>query len=168
MARTQVFRHMMPRDIPPFCSFLLSPEGQQFTSWEFDVIVGEPEDPGALYDLNKRRQAMYLNALKIDAIGWFFNTPTLIEAKPDADIGAIGQIDSYADWYRMLYGVMPAKMIVCNAMRRQVQTVCQWHDIQVRIFQDASPLDIQTATAYILPKIKASPLFPNPLVIPRS
>lgn len=168
MPSIQIFKHMMPRDIPPFCTYLLSPEGQSYTSWEFDVIVGDPEDPGTLYPQNKRRQALYLNALKIDAIGWFHSSPTLIEAKPDADIGAIGQIDSYADWYRMLYGVMPQKMIVCNAMRRQVQTVCSWHDIRVRIVPDADIIDIERAMRYVLPLIAPSPLFPNPLDVPRS
>lgn len=165
MYRHQLFKHLMPRDIPPFSSYVLSDEGKSYTRWEFDVIVGEPQDPGTLYPANKRKQAMYLNALKIDAIGWFHNSPTLIEAKPDADCGAIGQIDSYADWYRFIYGIYPRKMIVCNAMRQQVQTVAGWHDILIRIVPDADVLQIEEAMQQVAPLIGSNPMFPNPLEV---
>jgi hypothetical protein len=164
---TQVFKHMMPKDIPPFCSYVLSPEGQHYTSWEFDVIVGQPTDPGPFYPMEKRRQALYLNALKIDAIGWFFNTPTLIEAKPDARLSAIGQVMGYAKWYKHMFGIVPGMMIVCQSMRDQVRIAAEDYDIQVRIMKPADPLQIAEAIAYIVPKIGGSPLFPNPLDLPK-
>jgi len=154
---------MAYRDIPPFCTYLMSPEGQSYTSWEFDVIVGEPEDPGPFFPMEQRRQALYLNALKIDAIAWLYNTPTLIECKPDATLGAIGQIDSYADWYDIMFGISPRKMIVCESMRGQVQTICQRKNIEVRICPPANNDVILRALTYIQPLIKPSPLFPNPL-----
>lgn len=157
---------MAYRDIPPFCTYLLSDEGRGFTSWEFDVIVGEPEDPGPFFPLALRRQALYLGALKIDAIGWFYNTPTLIEAKPDATLAAIGQIDSYADWFDIIYGIYPRKMIVCESMRGQVQTICQRKNIDVRICKPADNILIAQALEYVQPLIKPSPLAPNPLELP--
>ena len=163
---TQVLKHMMPRDIPPFCTFLLSPEGQAFTSWQFDEIVGEPHDPGPFFPMSARAQSLYLGALKIDAVAWFYNTPTLIEAKPDATLSAIGQIDSYADWYDIMYGIQPGKMIVCESMRGQVQTIAERKGIQVRIVPPADNETIARALIYVLPLIKPSPLFPNPLELP--
>jgi hypothetical protein len=165
VASTQVFRHMMPRDIPVFATYVFSPEGQQYTSWEFDVLVGDPEDPGPFYPANKRRQALYLGALKIDAVGWLFSTPTLIECKPDAGLSAIGQIEGYAKWYQLIFGVYPRKMIVCESMRRQIETICNLLDIQVRIVPPANNLVIDQAIAYITPKIAPSPIGPNPLEI---
>lgn len=167
MAATQTFKHMFPNDIPPFATYIFTPEGQQYTSWEFDVILGNPDDPGPFYPMNKRRQALYLGALKVDAIGWLFATPTLIECKPDADLGAIGQIDGYADFYRITFGVAPRKMIVCESMREQVQQVAGWHGIEVRIVPPANPLVIENAVTYVKPLIKPSPLAPNPLELPR-
>lgn len=158
---------MMPRDIPPFCSYLLSPEGQSYTGWQFDEIIGDPDDPGALYPMHLRKQALYLGSLKIDAVAWLFSTPTLIECKPDATLSAIGQIESYATWYRLTYDYSPRKMIVCESMRRQVQTVASEYKIEVRIFPPASPETIAKAMAYVAPLITLSPLFPNPLVLPQ-
>lgn len=167
MGATQVFKHMFPNDIPPFASYVFTPEGQSYTSWEFDVVLGNPDDPGPFYPANKRAQAVYLGALKVDAIGWFFSTPTLIECKPEADLGAIGQIDGYSDFFRLTFGVQPRKMIVCNEMSTQVQQVAGWHNIDVRICPDAIPSVIEAAINYVRPLIKPSPLGPNPLEIPR-
>jgi hypothetical protein len=163
MSAPQILKHMMPRDIPVFCTYVLTPEGQSFTSWEFDMIVGSPNDPGPMYPMNKRMQALYLNALKIDAIGWFFNTPTVIECKPDAGLGAIGQVDGYANWFRRFFGVLPGKMIVCESMREQVQTIATDHEIQIRIVPPANNLQIEQALRYVTPLIQPSPLGPNPL-----
>lgn len=162
---TQVFKHMMRRDIPPFCSYLMSPEGQTYTGWQFDEIIGDPDDPGPFFPMNLRWQSMYLGSLKIDAVGWLFNTPTLIECKPDATLSAIGQIESYATWYRLTYDYYPRKMIVCESMRRQVQTVASEHNIEVRICPPADNVLIAKALSYVMPLITESPLFPNPLRI---
>jgi hypothetical protein len=166
MPRSQIFKHMMPKDIPVFATYVLSPEGQTYTSWEFDVLVGQPTDPGPFYPLEKRRQALYLNALKIDAIGWLYNTPTLIECKPDARLSAIGQIESYARWYQRMFNILPRKMIVCESMRGQVQTIAEEMNILVRIVPAADYLTIADAIAYVTPKIGPSPLFPNPFAMP--
>lgn len=167
MGKPQVFRHMFPNDVPPFATYVFTPEGQSYTSWQFDVIIGAPVDPGPMYPLAKRRQALYLGALKIDAVGWLYSTPTLIECKPDADLGAIGQIDGYADFYRLTYGVYPRKMIVCESMREQVQQIAGFHNVEVRICQGANNLVIEQAVRYVAPLIQPSPLAPNPLELPR-
>lgn len=164
---TQLFVHMMPKDIPPFCTYVFTPEGQGYTSWEFDVIVGDPDDPGPFFPMAQRQQSLYVGALKIDAIAWLYNTPTLIECKPDATLSAIGQIESYALWYEILYGIYPRKMIVCESMRRQVQTICTHKSIEVRLCPPANTETIAKAMVYIAPLIQPPPLFPNPLILPR-
>lgn len=167
MAATQTFKHMFPNDIPPFATYIWTPEGQSYTSWEFDVILGNPHDPGALYPANKRAQSLYLGALKVDAVGWLFHTPTLIECKPDADLGAIGQIFGYSYWFRRTFGVAPRKMIVCESMRDQVQEAAAEAEIEIRICPPGNALVIDAAIAYVRPLIRPSPLGPNPLEIPR-
>ena len=161
MSRAQVFRHMMPRDVPVFATYALSPEGQEYQVWEFDVIVGDPEDPGPFYPPNVRRQALYLNALKIDAIGWFFASPTLIECKPHAGVSAIGQIISYCDYYQMTFGVRPRGMIVCESMSRQVETICTQHEILVRRVLPADDYTIERAIYDVRPKIQVKSILPQ-------
>lgn len=164
---TQIFKHMMPKDIPVFSTYVLSPEGKHFTGWEFDVLVGKPEDPGPYYPLEKRRQALALRSLKIDAIGWLFQTPCLIECKPDAGLSAIGQVNGYATYYERMFGVYPRKMIVCESMRNQIQILCDVNSIDVRIVPPADTETIVNAVTYVVPLLVSSPLGPNPLALPK-
>ena len=161
MARTQVLRHMAPKDIPLFASYLFTPEGQTFTAWEFDVLVGDPEDPGVFYPPNVRRQALYLNALKIDAVGWLFSTPALIECKPNAGLNALGQILGYQKWYQIIFGTKPRGIIVCQRMTRQVETLCTIDEIDVRRVTPASDFTVERAIEYVKPRIKTMSVLPQ-------
>lgn len=161
MSRTQILRHMAERDIPLFATFYNTPEGQSYDAWEFDVLVGDPEEPGAFYPANVRRQALYLNALKIDAIGWFLNTPTLIECKPNAGLGAIGQVLGYREWYRIIFGIQPGMKIVCQRMTRQIQTLCAINEIAVRIVTPATEIVTWAAINHIQFKIQTKSIMPE-------
>jgi hypothetical protein len=149
MAGPQILKHMMPRDIPLFASYVLTPEGMGYTGWEFDVLVGAPADPGAHFPDNQRRAALYINALKIDAVGWLYNTPRLIECKPDAGCGALGQILGYQRWYSIIFGHEPAMMIICRRMSAQVEHLCNLWDIEVKKVLPASDFDVERAIAYV-------------------
>lgn len=131
MSRPQIAKHMFPRDLPVWATYYLSEEGQQYTGWEFDVLVGNPYDPGSFYPPQARRQAIYLNSLKIDAVAWFLDTPRIIEFKPDADSGAIGQVLVYQEWYLRIFGVRPLGLIVCETMSQQVESIATYLDIRV-------------------------------------
>lgn len=153
MSTPQILTHMSQKDIPLFATYYFTAEGQSYQGWEFDVVIGDPEDPGAHYPPNLRRQALYLNSLKIDALGWYFNTPTLIECKPNATCGAIGQVLSYQKWYRMNFGIQPAMMIVCQRMSRQIETLCLYDQIAVRRVLPADYLTTQRCIAEVRTKI---------------
>lgn len=131
MSRPQIAKHMFPRDLPVWATYYLSEEGQQYTGWEFDVLVGNPFDPGSFYPPEARRQAIYLNSLKIDAIAWFQNTPRIIEFKPDAGCGAIGQVLIYQEWYNRIFGLRPLGMVVCEYMSDQIVSVAEYLGIRV-------------------------------------
>lgn len=161
MAAPQILKHMMPRDIPLFASYIFTPEGNNYTNWEFDVLVGDPEDPGAHYPMSSRKAALYQNSLKVDAIGWLFGTPTIIEVKPNAGCGAIGQVLTYQKWYRMIFDLEPRMMIVCNRMSRQIQTACIIDNIDFRILQPASDYQIMRAIDFVKPKIKVMSVLPS-------
>lgn len=153
MSAPQILTHMSAQDMRVFATYYFTPEGQNYQQWEFDIIVGDPEDPGAYYPPNLRRQALYLNSLKIDALGWLFSTPTIIECKPNATAGAIGQVFTYKKWYKLNFGLDCNMMIVCSRMARQLITACQIDDIAVRVVQPATPYIVGQCLKDIQPKI---------------
>ena len=161
MSRPQILKHMAEKDIPLWTSYFLSAEGQAYTAWEFDVLVGDPEEPGPFFPMSARRQALYINALKIDAVGWFFSTPTLIECKPNASCSAIGQILVYQEWYRLIFGLQPSMMIVCRRMARQVQTYCAIEEIAVRIVEPADTYQITQSIQQVRPMIQVKSVLPQ-------
>ena len=144
------FPHMMPNDLPAFASFVLTPEGKQFDLWEFDVAVGKPADPGPIFDPVKRRIALYLNSLKIDALAWQGNLPTLIECKPTADIGCLGQVIGYQKWYSIMFGVTPQTLVTCEEMSEQIRILMDLNGTTVRILPPAPPHKIQEALDWII------------------
>ena len=160
MARTQVFTHMAPRDIPLFAAYVLTPEGQDYQAWEFDVLVGDPEEPGSHYPASARRQALYLNSLKIDAVGWFYDTPKLIECKPVAGCGAIGQVLVYQKWYQLIFDRTPSMLIVCRQMTRQIQIMCDIMGIGYKCLYPADDYTITKAISYVKPLIRKRSILP--------
>ena len=161
MSRAHIIKHMAEKDIPLWASYFLSAEGQAYTAWEFDVLVGDPEEPGPFFPASLRRQALYLNALKIDAVGWFFATPTLIECKPNAGLAALGQIIGYQEWYHLIFGLKPSMMIVCHRMARQVQTLCTIKGVAVRIVNPAELYRIAQAIKQVRPLIQVKSILPQ-------
>jgi hypothetical protein len=161
MAKVQILKHMMPNDIPVFASYLYTPEGQSYTAWEFDVLIGAPADPGAHMPDGARKQALYLNSLKIDAVAWLYETPMLIEFKPEAGLGALGQVLGYQRWYELIFGKKPATMICCSRMSDQVQTLCLLEDIKVRILQPANEYQVMRAIEMVRPLIQNKSILPE-------
>jgi len=160
MSTPLILKHMAAKDIPLFASYLFSEEGQHYHHWEFDVIVGDPEDPGPFFPMSARRQALYLNSLKIDAIGWFFSTPKLIECKPNAGLGAIGQVLGYRKWYEIIFGLAPSMLIVCARMPRQIRILCDINEIAYRIVTPADQFTVDRAIQYVRPRIKKLSILP--------
>lgn len=153
MSQPQITKHMFPRDLPIWASYYMSTEGQGYTGWEFDVIVGNPTDPGSFYPPSQRKQAIYLNSLKIDAVAWFADTPRIIEFKPDAGCGALGQVLIYQEWYSRIWGVKPIALIVCENMSEQVESICTFFNVRVLRFAPATVQDLLTAEWQVERKI---------------
>lgn len=160
MGRTQIMVHMAPQDIPLFAAYYLTQEGQSYHTWEFDVLVGDPEEPGAFYPDSARRRALYINALKIDAVGWFFDTPTLIECKPNANCGAIGQVLVYQKWYELIFNRTPSMLIVCQRMTRQIRLMCDIMGITYRVLTPAPDYAVHAVEREIPAKIQIRSVLP--------
>lgn len=166
MRRPQLLANMSKHDQEVFATYVFTQEGQHYTDWEINPLTGNPQDPGVFFPRTQRAQALYLNALKIDAIGWFLSSPTLIECKPHAGPSALGQILCYRQWYQAHYAVTPNAMIVCSSMSPQVQQNARWSGIEVRLVQPAQPQLIQAAIEYLRPLINKKTVLPHMQNIP--
>jgi hypothetical protein len=160
MRNPQILTNMSRHDQEVFAAYVLSPEGQSYDAWEFNVLTGRPNDPGRYYPAAQRKAALYQNALKIDAIGWFSDTPTIIEAKPRAGLAAIGQAISYRQWYREHFGAQPDTLIVCSSMSDQIRQNAAWNNIRVVTIQPANDFAIQAAVSYVTPLIQRRSVIP--------
>lgn len=161
MRRPQLLYNMSKHDQQVFASYVFTPEGQSYDSWEFNVLTGRPNDPGRYYPPTQRKQALYLNALKIDAIGWFVNTPTIVEAKPTAGLPAIGQGICYRQWYREHFGYDPDVIIVCSHMADQVRQNAEWNNIRVVTVPPANEYQLQNAINYVSNKVVRRSVIPS-------
>lgn len=133
-----LFPHMAPGDIPLFCAFVLSEEGKVYQRWEFDVSVGPGVDPGQYTPEPMRSNAIYLTQLKIDAIGWAGQIPTIFEVKPNLTLQGFGQILAYASEYQKATGIQPMRAGITDHQNPQYAQIYLDHAIDVHIVAPAS------------------------------
>ena len=92
------YPHMMPNDIAVWELFL-SANPLRFDRLEYDVHVGR----GYGYDEDSPdwhlRLARGLTQYRIDVVGWNSRNATIIEVKPYAGLGALGQLLSYRHFF---------------------------------------------------------------------
>ena len=161
MRKPNILYNMSKHDQAVFASYVLSPEGQTYTNWEFNVLTGDLRGPGRYYPPSQRKQAIYLNALKIDVIAWLFDTPAIIEVKPHAGLSAIGQAISYRQWYSSHFVKSPSMLVVCSSMSDQVRQNASWSGIRVVTVPPANEYQIQTAIQYVIPLITVKSVPPS-------
>src|SRR5262245_7834065 len=131
--------HMMPRDLPLWAGFLLSPLSKPFAKYEYDVHVGVGCDPGPAYEPSLRKMAITLTQLRMDAIGWDQQTPTIFEVKPDARLSAFGQVLAYCYYYHKQFGVRCRRGVVTDTMTPDVAELSRAHDVDSYLGAPASP-----------------------------
>lgn len=139
------FPHMFPNDVPLFAAFVLSPEGEGFTRWEFDVRVGVGIDPGPAFDPNLRAGALALTMLRIDAVGWIGATPTIFEVKPDARLSAFGQVLAYCYYFQEERGVTCRRGVITDSVTPNVVKLYRAFDIEIHLVQPATMYEIALA-----------------------
>jgi hypothetical protein len=93
------YPHMLPNDIAVWERFL-DKHGNEFKGFEYDVHVGGivERDPG--WSEVTFVMASELYAKRIDAVGYKSDSITIIEVKPEAGVGSVGQLVTYMDLYK--------------------------------------------------------------------
>ena len=142
------WKHMSVNDVPLFASFVLSPEGQRFERWDFDLRVGNGRTPapGASPEVIALTKA--LSQLRIDAVGYVQTQPTIFEVKPNAHLSAFGQVIAYAYFYLDAFGVVARRAIITDHIAPDVAQACRDADIDVHLVAPATPSVVSAAAAY--------------------
>lgn len=144
-----VFPHMAPYDVPLFASFLLSPTGRTFQRWEFDVSVGPGVDPGPFVDPALRQNAIYLTQVKIDAIGWMGQIPTIFEVKPQLSITGFGQLIAYCWYYQQATGIQCMRAGITDFTSDQYRGLYEAFSIPLHFVTPASAAQILQAVEIV-------------------
>ncbi len=148
MARP-AFPHMAPYDIPLFASFLLSDAARGYDRWEFDVSVGPGVDPGEFVDPALRDQAIYLTQVRIDAVGWAGQIPTIFEVKPSLSLTGFGQLLGYRWYYQQHTGIYAHLVGITDSIPRQYKILYDAHDIEVHVVKPATQVQIFQAVGRV-------------------
>ena len=92
------YPHLLPNEVRIWDKFL-ELMGKKWYRFEYDIRVGKGIDPGPTVPEPWRSLAIKLTQKRIDAIGYAEDGIWIFEVKPDASLGALGQVLSYKYLY---------------------------------------------------------------------
>lgn len=102
LGRNHKYPHLLPRDVIVWERFL-EDHRRSFNYFDYDIRVGEGRPAPSLPTAGLRKMATDLSQRRIDAVGHFDGTRTVIEITHTLGLKAIGQIQSYPILYRTKY-----------------------------------------------------------------
>jgi hypothetical protein len=143
------FPHMFPRDVPLFSAFVLTPDADGFSRWEFDTKVGVPRDPGPTYAPNIRQMAIALSYLRIDALGYKDGAPWIFEVKPSARLSALGQVLAYRYFWEKQNGLAAMMGVITDDISPSTAEIYRAYHVTPYLVQPAGPLKIAQAVAIV-------------------
>jgi len=129
------YKHMMPAEVRVWEAWLRTEEGKSYEPYEYDVHVGKASALWKTGEPNWDRMADALMKKRIDAVSRKEGIVHIFEVKPDAGLGAIGQLLSYRILYReeFDYGGRIELHLVTNYTDIDTETVCKEQNIKLHI-----------------------------------
>jgi hypothetical protein len=120
------FPGMLPREILIFKNWLTQHEAE-YDRFDYNFRIGAGVDPGPTWPDYVRQCAIQNTQLRIDAVAWKANAPTIIEVKDRAGASAIGQLATYeAVWIKdNPQGPAPVCILVTNRLQVNMAAVLQ-------------------------------------------
>lgn len=111
------FPHLLPADADLWQDYI-NTTAIRFTSFEYDIHVGEGRDPGPAYADNIRQMAIHLSQRRIDVVGHTPNLIWIIEVSTTAGLTALGQLLAYPALYSAMHNpVQPVlPLLVCRQL----------------------------------------------------
>lgn len=126
------YPHLMVSDIRIWEHYLET-VNHGFSSFEYDVHVGEGLLVDTEWEPEIKRMAVALSEKRIDVVGWKGEIPVIIEVKPAASMSAIGQVLSYRELYIERFGksISPLLMIVTDRELPDTKFLCNRFGIRL-------------------------------------
>lgn len=116
------YPHMQPEDIAVWERFLIN-KPEYFKRVDYDVPVGKgaPQNPD--HPKNIQADGKILTQKKIDVVGYFANSVTVVEIGPIADMRKLGQILTYHKLYAADHPEHSKvlKMVLCGEVERELE-----------------------------------------------
>ena len=93
-----------------------------YDSFDYNVRIGEGEDPGPTFADNIRKMWTMNTQFRIDAVGLKGGVPEIIEVEDDVSIRAVGQVMAYKFiWVKeQRSAAVPGMRIVCRNFNANV------------------------------------------------
>lgn len=126
------YPRMSPKDVDIWKRFLMLHQSM-FNSFDYDLPVGNGEDPGPEFEPNLRKDFIDLTKKRIDVVGYKDGTPTIIEVKPRASSTALGQLLTYKTLFiqsHPSFQTVPL-MVVTEFINTEEQEIFNSHNIKV-------------------------------------
>lgn len=125
---------------------------QPTDKFDYNVRLGVNLDPGPDFPDNIRRAAIAARSLRVDAVGFTADTPTLFEVKRRAGPQNVGQLLTYLHLWQSsgLTTAAPALRLVCSDFSQHILPVAQASNIQI----DLVPTDF----SFLSPRSIGRPL----------
>ena len=125
------YPHFLPSDTEIWDRFLKS-KHNKFTSVDYDIHVGDGQEPNPNYPPNIIAMTKVLTQLRIDVIGYTTDEYTIIEVKAWPGVSAVGQLVCYRDLYLRQYKPpkLPQLLLVSNTITPDIEYCCNANYIQ--------------------------------------
>ena len=128
------YTHMVGDDVDVWNRFIVKfPD--RFETVDYDFRVGDGQQLDIELGENYQRMAKMLSQLRIDALCWNGELPTIVEVKPRCVITALGQLQGYKILFVKEFKniISPELLMVCEVISNDVLHVFKESRISVEI-----------------------------------
>jgi len=100
--KNRFYPHLLQPSIDLWEMYLVD-HASEYTSFDYDVKVGDGRDPGKRFSDKIRKMALGLSQRRVDVVGHRSDRRDIIEITPYAGIRAIGQLEVYPLLYQQTF-----------------------------------------------------------------
>jgi hypothetical protein len=88
----------------------------EYDSFDYNLQIGSGVDPGSAFPDNIRQSAIAIRSLRLAAVGWQGDTPSIFEVKRRAGLQNIGRPLLYrAVWQAQQLSAVPPKLVLVTS-----------------------------------------------------